>query len=84
MATTKVGVDGNEVAATMTALGWSHRGGTAVRRDEIAPVWNDLWTALGNVGARAGKQHGDGHLSAAARAMIHDALFEEIDGESMS
>ncbi len=83
MATTKVGIDGNEVAETMTALGWAHHGGSPVRRDEIAPVWNDLWTALGNIGERAGGRHGDGRLSAAARVMIHDALFEEIDGESI-
>lgn len=79
MATTKVGIDGDEVAETMTALGWSHPGGAAVRRDEISPVWDDLWTALGNVGERVGTQHGDGHLSPAARALIHDTLFDEVE-----
>lgn len=83
MATTPTGIDGNEVAATMSALGWSQYGGTPVRRDDIEPVWSELWTVLGNVGERASKKFGDGRLSDAARIMIHNALFDEVSSESI-
>lgn len=42
---------------------------------------NDLWNTLGNVGERVGDRRSDRILSPADRVLIHDALFDEAEGE---
>ncbi len=81
MATSDGRIDVETVARTMTELGWSHRDGSPVESREVCPVWNDLWVALGNVGEPVIGRYSDRNLSAAARSLVHDALFEEV-GES--
>ena len=84
MATTDERIDVDAVAKTMTALGWSHSDGTAVDGIEVYPVWNDLWTALGNSGDSAAAHFSHRKLGPSARVLIHDALFHEIEGEPIS
>lgn len=65
-------------------LGWSRRDGSPVSQGEVYDVWNDRCAAVGNVGVRAGDHHSDRTLSAAARVVVHDALFDEIEAEPIS
>lgn len=82
-ATTEGEIDIDAITKILTALGWSHRDGSPVSRGEVYDVWNDLWAVLGNVGERAGGRRSDRTLSAAARILVHDALFDEVEGEPM-
>ncbi len=79
MAAAQDRIDISAIARTMTELGWSHEGGPAVGRDDIYPIWNDLWAALGNVGEVAGRARSlDRRLSPEAVSLIRDALFTEV------
>jgi len=80
-ATAEEEIDVEAIAETLTMLGWSHRDGSPVSRGEVYDVWDDLWSAVGNVGERAGDRRSDRTLSVAARLLVHDALFDEVDGE---
>lgn len=82
MATTDGPIDVETVAKTMVALGWSRSDGTPAGSSEVYPVWNDLWAALGNVGDPVIGRYSDRNLSAAARVLVHDALFTEVEGDS--
>lgn len=80
-ATTEGRIDMDAVARTMTALGWTHRDDSPVQDSEVYPIWNELWTALGNVGDVAELPEGrnwDRQLSAAARVLVSNALFAEV------
>lgn len=66
----------------MTALGWKHPGGAPILRDDVYPVWNVLWTALGNVGESVIDRYSDRNLSVPARILVHDALFTVPSDES--
>lgn len=87
MATTEGWIDVDVVARTMTQLGWSRADGSPVVRDDVYPIWNYLWVALGNVGdvgaedasaPDAGSLPFDRHLSRDAVALIRTALFTEV------
>ncbi len=83
-ATTEGEIDVDAVAKVLTALGWSHRDGSPVSRGEVFQVWNGLWDVVGNVGERAAGHHrSDRTLSVAARILVHDALFDETESESI-
>lgn len=72
--------DVNAIARTMTALGWKHQNDVPVTRADIYPIWNDLWTALGNIGERTvGECPSSRVLSGPARVLVNEALFEEVD-----
>lgn len=80
MATSEGRIDVDAVARTMTEVGWSQKSGGSVDSRDIYPVWNDLWNSLGNVGALVeGTRRRDRNLSTAAQALVHDALFEQVD-----
>jgi hypothetical protein len=80
MATSDGRIDVRSVAQTMSEAGWSQRSGGLVDDSDIYPVWNDLWNALGNVGEpEADARRRDRALTRAARAMVHDALFELVE-----
>lgn len=68
-------VDLPTVARTMAEAGWKDRDGVAATADELWPIYNSLWTLLGNVGPREVAQHRSRRLSAAAAAMVRDTLF---------
>ena len=40
------------VPRTMAEAGWKDRGGVAATADELWPIYNGLWTLLGNIGVR--------------------------------
>ena len=74
--------DVNAIARTMTALGWKHQNDAPVTRTDVHPVWNDLWTTLGNIGERAMGEHRSSRvLSGPARILANEALFEESGRE---
>lgn len=75
MATSGDRVDMQAVARTMAEAGWKDRDGVAATADELWPIYNSLWTLLGNVGPRDVESHGDRALPDAASAMVRDALF---------
>lgn len=75
MATSGDRVDMGAVARTMAEAGWKDRDGLAATADELWPIYNSLWTLIGNVGPRDGESRRDRTPSDAARAMIRDALF---------
>lgn len=75
MATSNDKVDMGVVARTMAEAGWKDRDGTAATADELWPIYNTLWTQLGNIGPREREPHGNRRLSAPARALVRDALF---------
>lgn len=77
-ATAEGEIDIDAIARTVTALGWSHRDGSPVSRSEIHGVWNGLWNVIGNIGERADGHRSERKVSAAARMLIHNALFEEV------
>lgn len=70
-------VDMQAVARTMAEAGWKDRDGIAAAADELWPIYNSLWTQLGNVGAREVTSRRGRQLSDSARAMVRDALFLE-------
>lgn len=70
-------VDMETVARTMAEAGWKDRDGIAATAHELWPIYNGLWTLLGNVGPRDAEGRRDRTLSDAARAMIREALFLE-------
>lgn len=81
MATTEGRLDVDAVARTMTALGWAHRDDSPVQSGEIHPIWNELWTALGNVGEVGDlpeSRNRERQLSTAARILVSNALFAEV------
>jgi hypothetical protein len=76
-------IDVHAVARTMTELGWSHSTGEQVDAGDVYPVWNDLRSALGNVGPSAGSRRPlVRRPSPDAVALIRDALFVEVEGET--
>ncbi len=68
-------VDMQTVARTMAEAGWRDRDGIAATADELWPIYNSLWTLLGNVGPREPEPRRNRRPSASARAMVRDALF---------
>lgn len=68
-------VDMQAVARTMAEAGWRDRNGVSATAEELWPIYNSLWTQLGNVGPRESDPRGNRRLSAPARAMVRDALF---------
>lgn len=85
MATSGDRIDIPAVARTLTQLGWSHAGGAPIGRDDIYPVYNDLWCALGNVGAAESPDSSRSRrLSSQAVALARDALFEQVSERRMS
>ena len=63
------------VARTMAEAGWKDRDGVAATADELWPIYNSLWTLLGNIGPRELESRRNRRLSDPARAMVRDALF---------
>ena len=82
MATSDERLDVDAVARTLTELGWQTPDGSPVRTSDVYPVWNELWTAIGNVGPSAGSHRHSRVLSVAAKHLVSDALFETSDGAS--
>ena len=70
-------VDMEAVARTMAEAGWKDRDGLSATTRELWPIYNSLWTLVGNVGPRDAESRRDRTPSDAARAMIRDALFLE-------
>lgn len=68
-------VDMESVARTMAEAGWKDRDGVAVTGDELWPIYDGLWTVLGNVGPREREPYGNQRVSDAARSMVREALF---------
>ncbi|HKU11277.1 MAG TPA: hypothetical protein VJQ61_08620 [Sinomonas sp.] len=77
-ATTEGKIDMEAVAGTLSELGWVLGTGDRITSYEVYPVWNRLWAALGNVGDPDSGHYFTRMLSAPARVLVHDALFEEI------
>ena len=75
MATSEDKVDMGVVARTMAEAGWKDRDGVAATAHELWPIYNALWTQLGNIGPREREPHGNRRLSPPARALVRDALF---------
>lgn len=75
MVTTGDRVDMETVARTMAAAGWKDRDGTAATARDLWPIYNELWSKVGNVGPRGRESHGTRRISDAARALVRDALF---------
>ncbi len=70
-------VDMETVARTMAEAGWKDRDGIAAASRELWPIYNGLWTLLGNVGPREREPYGNRRVSDAARSMVREALFLE-------
>ncbi|MGH3459133.1 hypothetical protein [Aeromicrobium sp.] len=70
-------IDMQAVARTMAEAGWKDREGVAATADELWPIYNSLWTLLGNVGPREAEPRHNRRASDPARAMVRDALFLE-------
>lgn len=68
-------VDMTTVARTMAEAGWKDRDGLSATARELWPIYNSLWTLVGNVGPRQCDPHDNRRVSDAARSMIRDALF---------
>ena len=68
-------VDMDTVARTMADAGWKDRDGVAATARELWPIYNSLWTLVGNVGPRDAESRRDRTCSGAARSMVRDALF---------
>lgn len=79
MATSDQRIDIQAVARTMTQLGWSHEGGAPISRDDVEPVYNDLWCALGNVGGVVeARRRASRRLGPEAASLVRDALFTQV------
>lgn len=70
------------IARVLSAHGWRHSGGEPLGDRDVYPVWNELWARLSAVGT-PDPEAGRGEFlpripSAAARALIRDALFEVV------
>ena len=70
-------VDMETVARTMGEAGWKDRDGIAATAHELWPIYNGLWTLVGNVGPRHAEERRGRTITSGARAMIRDALFLE-------
>ncbi|GAB2884597.1 hypothetical protein GCM10027026_40010 [Myroides odoratimimus subsp. xuanwuensis] len=74
--------DGHAIADTMGLLGWVYPGGRPVIADDVSPVWNELWTKVGNVGSRPAETSGprlvDRTLSDVALSLVRDALVTQV------
>ena len=68
-------VDMDTVARTMAEAGWKDRDGLSATADELWPIYNGLWTLLGNVGPREREPHGNRRVSDAGRSMVREALL---------
>lgn len=68
-------VDMEAVARTMAEAGWKDRDGVAATSRELWPIYNELWTLVGNIGSREREPRGNRRISDAARALVRDALF---------
>lgn len=68
-------VEMKAVARTMAEAGWRDRDGVGATAEELWPIYNSLWTLLGNVGPRELEPRRNRRPSKAARAMVRDALF---------
>ncbi len=77
MATSGDRVDMEAVARTMAEAGWKDRDGVAATADELWPIYNSLWTLLGNISPREIEPRRNRRISDAATTMIRDALFLE-------
>lgn len=75
MVTSGEKVDMEVVARTMAEAGWKDREGVAATARELWPIYNELWTQVGNIGPREWRPHGRRRVSDAARALVRDALF---------
>lgn len=72
--------DLDTIARTMGALGWKLQDGSPITRSHIYPAWNEIWTALSNVGERVVISGPNRRvLSQPARLLINEALFTEVD-----
>lgn len=78
MATSGDRVDMGAVARTMAEAGWKDRDGLAAIADELWPIYNRIWTLVGNVGPREREPYGNRRVSDAARAMVREALFLSV------
>ncbi|KRA37833.1 MULTISPECIES: hypothetical protein [unclassified Nocardioides] len=75
-------VDTRQIADLLQALGWRRGDGSPVDRMDVQWIYNDLWAALGNVGAPvSGRGLLARHPSPEALALIRDALLEEAPWE---
>ena len=70
-------VDTEAISQAMIELGWAHAGGKPVTTFDVQWVVNDVWDAIGNVGANVGKGVLDRTPGPAAIALIRDALLTE-------
>lgn len=77
MATSGERVDMQAVARTMAEAGWKDRDGVAATADELWPIYNSLWTLLGNIGPREMEPRRNRRISDAAMTMVRDALLLE-------
>lgn len=70
------------IAQALGQLGWAHAGGAAILASDVQWVWNDVWTAVGNVGPRpdTGSRR-DRTLSPEAVTLIRDALLTPHTGQ---
>lgn len=78
MASSEGRIDVDAVARTVGTLGWSRPDGQPISGTDIYPMWNELWAALGNVGEHQGGSLFDRKLSDAARRLINESLFTEV------
>lgn len=87
-ATSERTVRPERIARILTAHGWRQENGDSVSEREVYPVWNDLWTALGNVGtpepSNRLREPFARELSEGARALVRDALFHVVREEPVA
>ncbi len=74
-------IDMHAIARALSELGWKHRDGSQVSVNEVWPVANNVWSAVGNVGARESGTRRERVPSVDAVRMIRDTLFEEVNPE---
>ncbi len=68
-------VDLTAVARAMAEAGWKDRDGVSATAEELWPIYNAVWTQVGNVGPRVREPRSNRRVSDAASALIRDALF---------
>lgn len=70
----RVDVDLDTVARTMAEAGWKDRDGLSATAREFWPIYNSLWTLVGNVGPRQCDPHDNRRVSDAARSTLWQGL----------